>query len=358
MKTPYNITLLFVLAIQIMFANERDFNGRYTKEKTIKKEFSVSADALLSIDNSYGNLNLTTWNENRTVIEVHIKTNGNNEDKVTERLKEITVDFSASNSAVSARTIFDNNKWSWGWRNNNVNIEVNYIVKLPVTNSVDLNNDYGGIYLNKLNGTAKIHCDYGKLDIGELWGSNNELHFDYTNDSHIGIFKDGNIHADYSEFVVDKAKRLNLHADYTRSTIKTADNVIYNCDYQSLTIGDIMNLEGTGDYLTLRIDSVYGKVAIRSDYGSVKINALSNKTEQVNLRGSYTGITIGYVPELAFNFDIDLDYAGLSGKEDLQFTLKDTDHISNKYQGYYNYQNSGKNISIRSDYGGVTLHKL
>ena len=68
-------------------------NGKYAKERTIKKEFNVNADALFMARNSYGNLNITSWNENRVVIEVHIKANGNDEERVQERLDEINVAF-------------------------------------------------------------------------------------------------------------------------------------------------------------------------------------------------------------------------------------------------------------------------
>mgnify|MGYP003655960268 FL=1 len=78
MKTIlYKYTWLLLLAFTtVANANDTDFNGKHTREKTIKKEFNVNANALLKINNSYGNLNITSWNENRVVIEVHIKTNG------------------------------------------------------------------------------------------------------------------------------------------------------------------------------------------------------------------------------------------------------------------------------------------
>jgi 16S rRNA C967 or C1407 C5-methylase (RsmB/RsmF family) len=103
-------------------------NGRYTKEKTIKKEYNVNSDALFKVKNSYGNLNITSWNENRVVIEVHIKTNGNDEDRVQERLNEIDVDFENNPSMVSAITRFGDRKNSWGWSWGNrkkVSVQVN-----------------------------------------------------------------------------------------------------------------------------------------------------------------------------------------------------------------------------------------
>ena len=89
--------ILFMAFASALFANNGGgLKGKYTKEKTIKKEFNINADALLKVRNSYGNLNITSWNENRVVMEVSIKTNGNNEEKVIKRLQQITVDFENS----------------------------------------------------------------------------------------------------------------------------------------------------------------------------------------------------------------------------------------------------------------------
>ncbi|GLB50062.1 hypothetical protein [Neptunitalea lumnitzerae] len=355
----FNTLLAFVLTLQFAFAiNDNGApKGKYTKEKTVKREFIVNPNALLKVNNSYGNLNITSWNENKTAIVVHIKTSGNNEKKVAEKLSEINIIFDANEDLVSARTVFNEDKWSWGWNNNNVNVEVNYTIKVPVTNKTDLSNDYGAIIIDKLNNTAKISCDYGKLDIGELWGDNNQLNFDYTTNSRIGILKNGTINADYSSFTVEKTKSLTLKADYTTSKIEKADYVNYRCDYGSVTLGDIMNLEGNGDYLTIKIDNVFGNINIDSEYGSVRIDELTEQAGKVHINAEYTGIRIGYNSSYYFNFDFDLDYAGLSGGDDLTFLLKDSDYTSKHYQGYYTNKNTGKEIVIKSEYGGITLNK-
>ena len=79
-------SLVFLLLLPIMvIANNGEWSGKYTKEKTIKKDFNVNKDALLKVDNSYGNITIVTYNGNTTSIEVVIKVNGNNEDKVKEK---------------------------------------------------------------------------------------------------------------------------------------------------------------------------------------------------------------------------------------------------------------------------------
>lgn len=360
MKTllfKYSTFLLLVLPA-LLFANEDNMGGKHTKEKTIKKEFDVNSDALLKVSNSYGNLNITSWNENRVMIEVHIKTNGNNLEKVQRKLDEITVDFENSRSMVSARTNFNKDRNGWGWnRNNNVNMQINYTIKLPIKNSVSLNNDYGNIMLDRIDGHAKINCDYGRLEIGELHGRNNQLNFDYTSNSSIGYINSGEIKADYSGFKIEKAGNLTIKADYTNSTVEYMENLEYSCDYGKIEIGEANNIQGNGDYITVKLGTVHGNLDVEADYGSIRIEEMAEDAGNLRIDSDYTGVKIGYDPQYHFDFEIRTSYAGVSGKDDFEINVS-TEKSSNKYyKGYHGKPNSGNTVSINSEYGGVSFSK-
>jgi len=356
MKTHFKAIVFLLLFPALLFAS--DGKNKYSKEKRINKEYAVNNDALLKIDNSFGNVDIVTWNENRIVIEVHIITHGKNEEKTQKRLDAIDVNFTATASAVSAKTIFNKNgKNSWFSNNNNTSMEINYTIKMPVTNSLDLSNDYGAINLNKLEGHAKISCDYGQLIIGELMAENNSLNFDYTSKSTIGYMKSGKINADYSGFTLDKAERLNLNADYTNTKIGEVNQINYNCDYGKITIDKVGSLDGTGDYISHRIGAVITSLDINADYGSIKIDRLLASVKNVIIKSDYTGIKVGYDSDLNFNFTLNLQYASLSGEEDLTVQHSDKRNSSKKLSGFHGSENSGTIININSEYGGITLTK-
>ncbi len=354
--------ILLILAIVpfAITAGTGKMGGKYSKEKTIKKEFNVNADAIFKVKNSYGNLNVTSWNENRIVIEVHIKTNGNNEEKVSERLQEIDVDFEATNSLVSAITRFGNRNNSWGWKwgkRNNVNVQVNYTIKVPVKNNVTLSNDYGNIYLDRIDGHAKINCDYGKIDIGELRGRNNELRFDYTSRSTFEYINSAEIIADYSGFTVEKAGNLTIRADYTNAVIKEMENLDYASDYGSIEVGEVQNVNGNGDYIGVKLGKVHGNVSVTSDYGSLKISEVASDAGNINIKTDYTGIKIGYSPTYYFDFEIYAEYAGVSGKDDFEISISKEKSSEKYYKGYYGKKNSGNSVNINSEYGGITFYQ-
>jgi hypothetical protein len=352
------IIALFIIPTLVLGNNNSNLKGKYTKDKTINKEYTVNPDATFKVDNSYGNIDIVTWDENRIIIEVHITTNGNNEEKVQKKLDQITVEFDNSPNYVSAKTRFGKSSRSWwNWGNNNVNMKINYIVKMPITNNVDISNDYGNINLDKLEGHAKINCDYGKITTKELMADNNILTFDYTNHSYFEYIKSGKINADYSSYTVGKTKSLTIIADYSKSVVEIAEDINYNCDYGGLTIEKVNNVTGNGDYLTAKIGDVYKNIDMKGDYGSLKINNLTDNARDVTIESDYMKITIGYSSNYSFNFDIDLEYASLRGQEGLEITKQKIESGDKYYAGYYGNNNSGNTIKISSDYGSVTFKK-
>jgi len=358
----YFKTLLLLLLPALVFANDMGkFKGKYTKEKTVQKEYTVNSDAELYVSNSYGNIDISTWNENRTVIEVHIKTNANSEEKAQSKLDDIQIEFTGSASKVSAKTRFNERKTNWNWwggsKNNNVRMEINYTIKIPVTNSVDLHNDYGAITINRLEGRANISCDYGQLYLGDLLGENNYLSFDYTKTASISSMASGKINADYSNYTLDKVGALELNADYTKSDIKEVNVLDYSCDYGRLTIGTVKNIDGGGDYVPVRINTLRGRMDITAEHGSVSVDRITEEGGDVDIRSEYAGIKIGFDSGYHFDFDLRLEYAGFSGEDEVTVMRTAKDNSYKAYSGYHGKKGSGNTINIDSEYGRVSFNK-
>ncbi|REE82018.1 hypothetical protein BX611_1561 [Lutibacter oceani] len=355
MKNLYKIIVLLLLIPFISNATERD--GKYTKNKVITKEFNVNKNAQLTISNKYGNIGIATWDENRIVIKVSITTNGNDEEKVEKRLEQIYIEFDGNANDVSAKTIIEKNSSSWSlWgRNNNVSMEINYLIQMPVTNHVDLNNDYGAISIDKLEGSSKINCDYGKLTIGELLNSKNSINIDYTNKSTIDFMQDGDIDADYSTLVVERTNTVNLNADYSHLTFGEIDFLDYNCDYGSLKIGTSGNLIGNSDYMHTTIEKLDGSGDFDMDYGSLKINELGDNIKDIHVKSSYTNTKIGVKPSNNFKINATLSYGSLKYGNNFTFNKEIVKSSSKYYEGYYNSSNTNGTITIKSSYGTISF---
>jgi hypothetical protein len=356
MKFIYKITLLFLLFPLITSATEDE--KKHEKKKIIKREYNVNADAKVSINNRYGNLNITTWNKNRVEIEVTITVKGDDLESVENKLAAIDVAFEASSNFVSAKTNFEKEQRSWSFwkKNSNINYQINYKIRMPKSNSVDLNNDYGSIYLDKLSGKATIDCDYGKISVGELTANYNNIVLDYCNSSTIGYIKSGNINVDYSKITIDKAEDLKINGDYSTLNFGTVGNLNFNADYGSLSIDEANSVHGNSDYVSMSFGTIKKNLIIDTDYGSISVKKLAKGFENVEIDSQYAGVKIGVESDAVFDFEVDLQYAGFKGDNDkMEFYKKSSKSTKKYYEGKFGKGNSNSKLKIRSQYGGVSI---
>ncbi|SHH50275.1 hypothetical protein [Winogradskyella jejuensis] len=359
-KIHYNLLAVLLLLPALVSANTLSYNDALTtKERVIQKSYNVNKDATLKVSNRFGNIDIITWDKNTIEFDVLIRVSGNDEEKVEDRLERIDINFSASNSLVSAITKIEKNEsrwWNWG-KKMNLKLEINYVIKIPKTNSIDIDNDFGSVSVDTLEGVARINCDYGKITTKELLADGNELNFDHTKDSYFEYINSGKINADFSSYTVAKTKNLSINADHTSSYIEAAENITYNCDFNSLKIDNVNNITGNADHLTLRIGSVYKNASVKSDFGSVKIEKVASNAQNIEIVAEHASITLGYDSAYHFNFDISLEHASLKNSDDFYFSKNIIKSSDKYYSGHYGESNTGNLVKINSEFGSVTFKK-
>jgi hypothetical protein len=355
----YKLFFLFLWVPILGFPTEKE-TKKQKETKTIEKEFSVNTDNLVYISNRFGNVDITTWNENRIVFLITITVQGNDSDLIAEKLNDINVVFEQTPNQVSAKTEIRKNKskswFSWVFNNNqSVNYKINYSVKMPVNNDLTIYNDYGSIYLNEINGKTKINCDYGKIIIGNLNNSDNEINTDYSKNSTIEYIKSGNINIDYSSINVAVSKKITLNADYSNSSFENIEELKYNCNYGRLNVENANFVTGTGDYLTMDFGNIYKKIKIDTDYGSLRIDKMMKGFYSADITADYTGVRLGIDKNASANITIDLSYGRIKFDEYFIFNKKNIKTSNKHYKGYFNQPNSSSEISIEMDYGSLQL---
>lgn len=359
MKSKIVKIISFLLLIPLLgFSNESI--KRHKETKTIEKEFSVNQDNLLYISNRFGNVDITTWNENKISFVITITVEGNDVDTVADKLDEIDVEFEQTSNQVSAKTHIEKNKsksWvSWIFSSNqSINYKINYTVKMPINNNLTIYNDYGSIYLNEINGKTNINCDYGKIVIGSLNNSDNEINTDYSRNSTIEYIKSGVINADYSSISVDASKNITLDADYSNSNFENIETLEYNCDYGKLSVENANYIAGNGDYLSMDIGNIYKELKIDSDYGSLRIDKLMKGFKIAKINTDYTGVRVGLDKNASCNVVIDVSYGGVKFDEGFTFRKQNIKSTSKHYEGYFNQPSSNAILEIEMDYGSLRL---
>ena len=258
MKTTYfNTCLALVLCISLSWLVQAQ-----AAKRSIQKNFPLPANGKVRIDNRYGSVKLAPWNKEEVQLRINIKVDAGKLERSEEIMEGIEIEFDTSTNAVSAITHIGENSYSWwnNWnlfRSSNINYSIDYVVQLPQSASMDIDNDYGGIFVEVTDGPAQLACAYGSIEVGELNHPDNDIDLQYAPDSHIDFIQGGNIVADYSGLSVNKAGKLQYDADYSKSEFEAVERLDFDADYGKLSVGKAATIEGEADYLSIKICLLY-----------------------------------------------------------------------------------------------------
>lgn len=351
MKKHYNLIILLLLIPFLGFSNDDTY---ITKQKNIKKTYIVNSNAGIDIDNKYGNITVSTWDEDKIDLDITIKVNGGNENWVNERLNSIDVEITALKSLVSAVTNIGNS--SLKSRGSNNSFEINYVIKIPKNGSVKLANKYGNISTLNLEAAADINCKYGKVSLGKLNGSSNQIEIAYCQNSSIDFIKGGNIDARYSGLKINDSGNLNLNANYTDINLNEGQNIKYDCNYGTFKFQKINSLNGSGNYLTISIGEISNNLNFDTNYSKINIGTMNDKAGNVSINSGYTDISLGYAPNYAFDFDISTRYSNIKHDNTLEILTSEAKSNTKRISGYYKRKGQNR-VNITSTYGNISLIK-
>lgn len=351
MKKHYKIVILFILIPFLGFSNDDTY---ISKQKNIKKTYIVNSGAGIDIDNKYGNITVSTWDEDKIDLDITIKVSGGNENWVNEKLNSIDIDITALKSLVTAITNIGNSSLKSKGSSNS--FEINYVIKIPKNGSVKLNNKYGNITTLSLESNTDISCKYGRVILGKLNGANNRIEIGYSQNSSIDYIKNGNIEARYSGLKINESGNLNLDANYTDISLQEGQNIRYEGNYGSFKFQKINSLTGSGNYLTISIAEISSNLTIDATYSKINVELMNEKSKNININTGYTNVSLGYSTNYAFDFDINTRYGSIKNDSSLDIMVSESKSNSKKISGYNKKKGQNK-IVINSNYGDVALIK-
>ncbi|UTN03095.1 hypothetical protein L0669_17360 [Flavobacterium bizetiae] len=351
MKKHYNILILFILIPFLGFSNDDTF---ISKEKNIKKTFIVNSNAGIDIENKYGNITVSTWDENKIDLDITIKVSGGNENWVNERLNSIDVDINALKSMVTAITNIGNS--SLKSRGSSNSFEINYVIKIPKNGTVKLNNKYGNITTLTLESTTDIACKYGKIILGKLNGDSNRIEIGYSQNSSIDYIKNGNIEARYSGIKINESGNLNLDANYTDVSLLEGQNIKCKGNYGSFKFQKINSLISSSNYVTISVAEILNSLSVDATYSKINVESMSEKSKNVNINTGYTNISLGYDANYSFDFDINTRYGSIKNDSSLEVLVSEIKSNTKRISGYNKKKGQNK-VIINSSYGNVILTK-
>jgi len=310
LSKTFKIILPLLLLVQTsLFAQDDGDNGynnkkkyEFVKNKSVNKSYNVSSSDKLNIQNSFGSVDIKTWNRNEIKVDVEIEVSANTDALAQKILDRISITEGKSGNEILFKTNMKDVNNSKGDKSS---MSINYIISMPASNSLTVKNEFGNTTIPDMNGEVDLTSKFGSLTTGNLANIKN-------------------IHVEFG-----KANLANINS--APVTIKFSKAVI-----SKLSGAIKMNLEFCS---------------------SVKLN-LDNNLSSLNLKTSYSTVNLNPIGSLSASYDISTSFGSFKNTSNVKFS---SDEENGDDGPKFDFQYSGKSgngnipIKVKSSFGKIIV---
>lgn len=318
------------LLISFFLANEVLASEVLTKK--INKVFKVGAEHQLEIKNQFGDVEINSWDKQEIKIDVEVIVDYKNEEKSREMLDQIRIEISEKVGLLIVETNFAESTNGIKLKGND-QLEVNYKVMMPATNSLKLSNKFGDLTIGELSGTTEISLQFGSAKIGKLMHSKNKLELKFVDPMIIDEFNAGSIDLKFSKLDLNKCGDLDLKSQMSTLKFGEMGNVDLDIKYGSFEASSIEKLLLISSMSTIRINELELGGEIKASYGKVIISKLHKTFKGLKVNSSFGPVEIGIEKGSVLELDANTSMADLNLPSGYKVVNKSDVKNENSFQG-------------------------
>jgi hypothetical protein len=343
MKRTFKLTMvLMLLANLFVSAAGADYS------KTIRKGWSKSSVSALKISNKFGEIKINDMGGDSVTIKVLITIDNASSSKAKELMDKISIDFDKSGGTVSATTEIEED-----FRGNN-SFSIDYLVNIPKDRDLDISNKYGNLILNELEAKGNFEVNYGNMTSGNMKapvGYPVRINVSYGK-ADLESVNQAVMEFKYSKLIADQIDVLTLDSKYCDITLHKISNFTLDSKYDGFSIDELGKFKSVSKYTNYKIGLLNESFDMDTEYGSVRIDNVSEKFSKIRIENSYGGINIG-LNDLNYKIQAECHYCDLKYPESRYKGNKIKDNQTFTIDGTVG--TGGATVVINSRYGGIKL---
>lgn len=286
-------------------------NAQFTDTKEINKYYKVSSETRIEISNKYGKIELNTWDKDSVTIKIKIRVEEKKLSKLEKSMEEIDFDFTNSQHFLIVRTKVGENrgllereilKFKESLLQSDGNVEIDYIVWLPKTNDLKVENKFGDIFIDDYSGEAEIDLSNGNLKSHDFKGKV-DITLNFA-DATINEMKNGRFDCNYSELYIKKAESLKISSKSSTLEILEINELDADSRRDKYRLQLIDLLDAQGSFSNFRINELTDRLTLKADYGDLDIKKTSTDFSNIYIESKSADINLYFDSSTKFGFEI------------------------------------------------------
>ncbi|RIH64682.1 hypothetical protein D1164_13660 [Mariniphaga sediminis] len=341
--------------------------AQFTETKEISKRFRVSPETRIEISNKYGKIELKTWEKDSVVVEIRVRVEEKKQSKLEKSMDKIDFEFTNSQHFLIIRTEVGENSSTMEkeflrfketlLQAGGGNMEIDYLVKLPKTNTLKVENKFGDIFIGDYQGEVEIDLSNGNLKSHDFSGRTNiTLNFA---DATINEIKNARFNCNYSDLYIKKAKSLRITGKSSSFEILEINELYADSrrDKYRIRLADMV--EARGSFSNFRLNELNDRLTLRAEYGDLDIEKTASDFTNIFIESKSTDINLWFHPETDFGFEITHTKSEVNTDREIEIEEKETlDEKEGKVKlsGFFNKKDdSMKKLFINANSGEINI---
>ena len=255
----YNLLIFSFLCAHLLMAGSLE-----ERQKKIEKNFKVKQNTKLEISNQFGEVTVQNWDRMEFDVVIEIIVNGKNESRADALLEKISIDIDETSSLISLETEMNGNMNT----KNDESFEVNYQIKMPSGNPLEVENKFGDVYLDDRSGTTELDVSYGNLK-AESFSEALDLELSFG-DGSISSVARAKVIVKYSKLDIDEAEYLDMEQQFSDVELTKVSQIILESKYGNVEIGEVDVIESDAQFSGFSIETLNESLELEASYVSDK----------------------------------------------------------------------------------------
>ena len=285
-------------------------NGQTYSDKIVRS-YKINKTSSIDVSNKYGKIHVVKWDKDSVKFEVDFSIKTSTAGKLDRIKNSIDFDFTGTEYYVTAKTKFLTSRGIISdFMNSVLSVDMNqiiidYLVYIPDYVSIRIENKFGDVYIDDLNGNLDLNLSNGDFKANNLNGSS--LINIGLGDGTINYMNKGKLYISYSDFHIKKSNRLNIES---RSSKVYADNIKYLkliSRRDKIYITNIDQFLGDSYFSDISIQKLNKELNYSFKYGELSINSINNKFSFININSEYTDVNLIF--ETGSYYDVDITHS-------------------------------------------------
>lgn len=285
----------------------------YENSRSVREAFRIAPNAEVQVINKYGDIHLIPWAKDSVVFEIELNVTSNKQSKVDKIFEYIDFDFKSTAYYVIAQTVFEGQDNIWSEMadvastifSSGTSTRIDYTVYFPAGNDVRIENKFGNIYTTDHTGKLDINLSNGDMK-GHTFSGPTRLKVEFGN-VNINKIISANVTLGYAEFSLENAGDIRFESRSSKIYLTECDILHMDSKRDKFYIKSVGEVSGDAFFSYLNLDKVTSKINLKTNYGDVKVQGITDKFIRMDFSSQYSDINIYLDDDHLYEFDITRD---------------------------------------------------